>query len=78
MSVPSWEDDHVLSQREQVKEWRLPRGISFRDNGLADQTGTTEKDFYLILSWDNHDKSTKVSVTATSESVNFIEKLSLS
>ena len=46
MSAPSREDDHVQSQREQVNKWGLPHGIRSHDNGSADQTGTTEKEFY--------------------------------
>ena len=60
MSVLSREGDQVWSRREQVNKWRLPCGIRFHDNGSADQTGTAEKEFYLMLSQDNHDESTKV------------------
>ena len=59
MSAPSWEGNHVQSQREQVSEWGLPHGIRFHVNSSADQTSTAEKEFYLILSHDNHDESTK-------------------
>ena len=59
MSVPCREGDHVRSRREQVNEWRLPRGIRFHDNSSADQTSTAEKEFYLMLSRDNHNESTK-------------------
>ena len=59
MSAPSWEGNHVQARREEVNEWGLPHGIRFHDNGSTDQTGTAEKEFYLILSQDNHDESTK-------------------
>ena len=50
MSVPSWEGDHVRSQREQVNEWRLSLGIRFCDNGPADPTGTAEKELLDVKS----------------------------
>ena len=53
MSAQSREGDHVQAQREEVNKWGLPHGIRFHDNS-TDQTGTSEKEFNLILSQDNH------------------------